>query len=95
MQLNNLYFLFLQNYSTLDAFEKQAICDFLIQRTSLLSEASKMAKIGDHSMKLIPSSKPKLQKPYWISEILKEADKKSDDEGFERSQARNPKKNIL
>lgn len=40
----------------------------------MISESSQITKIGEHSIKLIPNSKPKMQKSYRIRGILKEID---------------------
>lgn len=68
------------NYSNLNASQKQGICVLLIKRPSLLSESPKIAKTDEHSIKLKPNSKPKMQKSYQIPKILKEAVNKQIDD---------------
>ncbi|GFT15711.1 hypothetical protein NPIL_22111 [Nephila pilipes] len=56
----------------LNSDQKQAVIDLLIKNQAIISETLKIARIGEHSIKLIENSKSKMKRPYRIPETLKE-----------------------
>lgn len=60
------------NLGHLEKTKQRTILEMLQRHTNLQSGVPRIAKVGEHSIKLMPGSLPKRQKPYRIPEALRE-----------------------